>query len=45
MIDEIIGQVGILSPFLIMGLGLVVGIQHAFEPDHVTAVSTQIIMK
>jgi len=42
MIDEIIGQVGILSPFLIMGLGLVVGIQHAFEPDHVTAVSTQI---
>ncbi|MEX0863173.1 high frequency lysogenization protein HflD [Nitrosopumilus sp.] len=25
-----------------MGLGLVVGIQHAFEPDHVAAVSTQI---
>ena len=25
-----------------MGLGLVVGIQHAFEPDHVSAVSTQI---
>lgn len=42
MIDEIIGQVGILSPFLIMGLGLVVGIQHAFEPDHVTAIGTQI---
>ncbi len=42
MIDEIIGQVGILSPFLIMGLGLVIGIQHAFEPDHITAISTQI---
>lgn len=25
-----------------MGLGLAVGIQHAFEPDHVAAVSTQI---
>ena len=25
-----------------MGLGLVVGIQHAFEPDHIAAVSTQI---
>jgi len=25
-----------------MGLGLVVGIQHAFEPDHISAVSTQI---
>jgi len=42
MIDEIIGPVGILSPFLIMGLGLVIGIQHAFESDHITAISTQI---
>lgn len=25
-----------------MGLGLTVGIQHAFEPDHIAAVSTQI---
>ncbi|MFQ5782671.1 MAG: high frequency lysogenization protein HflD [Nitrosopumilus sp.] len=25
-----------------MGLGLVVGIRHAFEPDHIAAVSTQI---
>jgi len=25
-----------------MGLGLAVGIQHAFEPDHIAAVSTQI---
>jgi hypothetical protein len=42
MIEEILEQVGILSPILIMGLGLVVGIQHAFEPDHIYAVSTQI---
>lgn len=26
-----------------MGLGLIVGIQHAFEPDHISAVSTQIL--
>ncbi len=26
-----------------MGLGLTVGIQHAFEPDHIAAVSTQIL--
>lgn len=31
-----------LTPSLMMGLGLSVGIQHAFEPDHVAAVSTQI---
>ncbi len=31
-----------LTPALVMGLGLAVGIQHAFEPDHVAAVSTQI---
>jgi len=42
MIEEILEQIGILSPILIMGLGLVVGIQHAFEPDHISSVSTQI---
>jgi ABC-type nickel/cobalt efflux system permease component RcnA len=26
-----------------MGLGLAVGIQHAFEPDHIAAVSTQVL--
>jgi len=31
-----------LTPALVMGLGLAVGIEHAFEPDHVAAVSTQI---
>jgi len=42
MIEEMLEQIGILTPILIMGLGLVVGIQHAFEPDHISAVSTQI---
>ncbi|KAF6246247.1 high frequency lysogenization protein HflD [Nitrosopumilus sp. b3] len=42
MIEEILDQIGIISPILVMGLGLVVGIQHAFEPDHMSAVSTQI---
>ena len=31
-----------LAPSLVMGLGLAVGIQHAFEPDHMAAVGTQI---
>ena len=26
-----------------MGFGILVGIQHAFEPDHISAVSTQIL--
>ncbi|EIJ66873.1 hypothetical protein BD31_I1555 [Candidatus Nitrosopumilus salaria BD31] len=32
-----------LTPILVMGLGFLVGIQHAFEPDHISAVSTQIL--
>lgn len=31
-----------MSPFLAIGLGLAVGLEHAFEPDHVAAVSTQV---
>lgn len=31
-----------MTPFLIMGIGFTVGFQHAFEPDHISAVSTQI---
>ncbi len=27
---------------LVLGLGLTIGLQHAFEPDHVSAISTQI---
>ena len=41
MVEEILEQIGILTP-LVMGLGLAVGIEHAFEPDHVAAVSTQV---
>ena len=40
--EEIIEQIGILTPALVIGLGLSAGIEHAFEPDHVVAVSTQI---
>ena len=43
MIDTLLEQIGILSPLLVMGLGLAIGIQHAFEPDHIAAVSTQIL--
>lgn len=40
--EEILTQIGEMSPFLIMGLGLAIGLEHAFEPDHVAAVSTQV---
>lgn len=31
-----------MTPALVLTLGLAIGLQHAFEPDHVAAVSTQI---
>jgi sulfite exporter TauE/SafE len=31
-----------LSPVFVLGLGLAIGLEHAFEPDHVAAVSTQV---
>ncbi|MEM3172799.1 MAG: high frequency lysogenization protein HflD [Candidatus Nitrosotenuis sp.] len=40
--EEILTQIGEVSPVLIMGLGLAIGLEHAFEPDHVAAVSTQV---
>jgi len=43
MIDNVLEQIGILSPILVMGLGFAIGIQHAFEADHIAAVSTQIL--
>ena len=43
MIDNFFEQIGTFSPVLVMGLGLAIGIQHAFEADHITAVSTQIL--
>jgi len=41
-LQEILSQIGQMSPLLVIGLGLSVGLQHAFEPDHLAAVSTQI---
>ena len=43
MINALLEQIGIFSPVLVMGLGLAIGIQHAFEADHITAVSTQVL--
>jgi high-affinity nickel permease len=40
--EEILTQIGEMSPVLVMGLGLAIGLEHAFEPDHVAAVSTQV---
>ena len=42
LVEEILEQIGTMAPVLVMGLGLAVGLEHAFEPDHVAAVSTQI---
>ena len=42
MIDEILNQIQTMTPALILTLGLAVGLQHAFEPDHVSAVTSQI---
>jgi len=42
MIDEILNQIQTMTPALILTLGLAIGLQHAFEPDHVSAVTTQI---
>ncbi|AFS83328.1 sulfite exporter TauE/SafE family protein [Candidatus Nitrosopumilus sediminis] len=45
MFEEIIYSIGDFTPALIMGLGLMVGIEHAFEPDHIAAVGTQLFKR
>ena len=45
MIEEIISSIGDFTPALILGLGLMVGIEHAFEPDHIAAVGTQLFKR
>lgn len=40
--EEILTQLGEFSPLLVAGLGMSIGLQHAFEPDHVAAVGTQV---
>ena len=42
MFEEILTQIQSLTPALVLTLGLVIGLKHAFEPDHIAAVSTQI---
>lgn len=42
MVEELIEQFQMMTPFLIMLTGLAIGLEHAFEPDHIAAVSTQI---
>lgn len=42
MLDEILNQIQTMTPALILTLGLSVGLQHAFESDHISAVTTQI---
>ncbi len=42
MLEEIFGQIGDFIPAIIAGFGLTLGIQHAFEADHIAAVTTQI---
>lgn len=45
MINEILNQIQTMTPALILTLGLAVGLQHAFEPDHISAVTTQILKR
>jgi len=43
MIDTIMGMLQANNPFLIIIAGLMIGLLHAFEPDHLSAVSTQLL--
>ncbi len=43
MIDTIMGMLQVNNPFLIIIAGLMIGLLHAFEPDHLSAVSTQLL--
>lgn len=42
MLEEIFGQINNFVPAILAGFGLTLGIQHAFEADHIAAVTTQI---
>ena len=41
MIEEIIKQLPTATPFFVLVAGFVIGLLHAFEPDHVVAIATQ----
>ena len=42
MIDTLIEALQVNNPFLMIIAGLTIGLLHAFEPDHLSAVSTQL---
>ncbi|MFB5607994.1 MAG: high frequency lysogenization protein HflD [Candidatus Nitrosomaritimum yanchengensis] len=42
---EILEIVPFNNPFLILGFGLLMGLIHSFEPDHISAISTQLLDK
>ena len=41
-IDELITSFKVISPVLVLALGFTIGMQHAFEADHVAAIATQL---
>ena len=41
MIEELIKELPTATPFFVLVAGFVIGLLHAFEPDHVVAVATQ----
>ena len=41
MIEELVKQLPTATPFFTLIAGFVIGLSHAFEPDHVVAVATQ----
>ena len=42
MVEELIAQFQTMTPILIMVAGLAIGLEHAFEADHIAAVATQV---
>ncbi|MHA7646797.1 high frequency lysogenization protein HflD [Nitrosopumilus sp. S4] len=45
MFEELISSISNFTPTMMLGLGFLIGIQHAFEPDHVAAIGTQLFKK
>jgi len=43
MLEFFLTQIQSVTPALVLTLGLAIGLQHAFEPDHIAAVTTQVI--
>lgn len=42
---DILEFVSFNNPLLILGFGLLMGLVHSFEPDHISAISTQLLNK